>query len=149
MKPTNQMIEANELRIGNYFQIHSAGKDIFFRVSQISKTGVSHGTTGQSGYRLFTYKMINPIPINKEWLSKFGFKEWGENMMHVDAWSPGHPSQRFDIDWREDMGIITKSRYQGDRFDDFKMRHINCVHRLQNLFFSLTGQELSFIKSKT
>lgn len=80
-----------------------------------------------------------PIPLTKEWALRLGFNKWQDRYC-LEAWSPGHPSQRFDIDWK-DGNIMMKSRYQGED-DNLLMRHIKHVHELQNLYFALTGKEL-------
>jgi len=86
-----------------------------------------------------------PILLTKEWLIKLGFyKERTGDRLTIEAWSPGHPSQRFNIDFKNGK-ILLISRYQGDS-DHLTMDHIKFVHQLQNLYFALTGEELQIIK---
>jgi len=65
---------------------------------------------------------VYPIPLNSEWLIQFGFKP-------------------FSKDWSK-KGIIIHTRKRG-----YVLRTsvpiIQHVHQLQNLFFALTGQELT------
>lgn len=80
------------------------------------------------------------IPLTEEWLVKLGFKKWQDRLC-IEAWAKGHPSQRFDIDFK-DGNIIMNSRYQ-EHSDCLVMGHIQHVHSLQNLYFALTGEELA------
>lgn len=65
---------------------------------------------------------MKPIPLTEEWLEKFGFKP-------------------FVKDWQR-KGIIIHTRKRG-----FVLRKsvpiIKHVHQLQNLYFALTGEELT------
>jgi len=92
------------------------------------------------------YETVRPIPLTKEWCLKLGFVEQ-ENHVGLIARSPGYPSQRFDIDyWEQESEIFMKSgRWKRYNMNCFKMRHIKHVHEIQNLYYVLTGEELSLI----
>lgn len=92
----------------------------------------------------YDYQEILPIPLTEQWLIDLGAEKWKDRFI-IQAWGPGHPSQRFDIEWKSGA-IILASRYQ-DHNDDLLMRHIQYVHQLQNLYHSLTGEELE-LKTK-
>lgn len=67
---------------------------------------------------------FEPIPLTEEWLLKFGFELRGNEakfwtLQNVDIWAMG-----------------------GYFFNDLDLR-ISSVHQLQNLFHSLTGNELT------
>ena len=83
---------------------------------------------------------FTPIKISEEWLVKLGFTKENEGEYFIDAWSKGHPSARFEIEYRNG-GILLKSRYQESN-DDLRMNHVEFIHQLQNLYHSLTGEEL-------
>lgn len=83
------------------------------------------------------------IPISEEWLEKAGFEIDNEKIYYLDVWSPGHPSARFEIEYRNDLGFMLRSRYQ-EYNDNLKFRLLDYVHQLQNLYFALTGEELQF-----
>jgi len=96
-----------ELRIGNY--ILQDGEEI-------------HGIVGLTIYKFSIGQIIlEPIPITKEWLLKFGFE-----YNHISGEYKGHNMIFFNrisyITWG-----TTKIYY---------------VHQLQNLYFALTGEEL-------
>ncbi len=98
--------------------------------------------TDEFGIGVVDWNNIKPIPLTEEWLIRFGFNTW-KGWLCLDAFSPGHPSQRFDLYWSKEDGFNCKSRYQGDVELGYKMRHIEHVHELQNLFYSLTGEQLT------
>ncbi len=54
------MIQANELRLGNYYQWDGEGKFLQISIEQLQKLLI--GTT-----------RIKPVPITEEWLLKLGF----------------------------------------------------------------------------
>ncbi len=117
-------MEASELRIGNKVDLYGSTAT----VQRADFKGI--GIAVDKG---------KPIPLTKEWILRLGFNKWKDRYC-LEAWSPGHPSQRFDIDWK-DGNVMMKSRYQGED-DNLLMRHIKNVHELQNLYFALTGKEL-------
>jgi hypothetical protein len=107
------MIKATDLRIGNI--VFSAMIDEPFKVSNL--------TTDYD-------PLCKPIEITEEWLLRFGFV------------------------YHDDDGIITYSRdniviFQRYRLDfyfelsNYKDAELEYVHQLQNLYYALTGEELT------
>lgn len=130
-----------DFRIGNYLRSKEWGGIGQLEGIEVLDNRIDFKTKGYvHSLEEGQYFDLEPILLTKEWILRFGFKEYG-NAYSIDAWSPGHPSQRFDIDWREDKGITCKSRYQADS-DYFLMRHVKHVHQLQNLYYALSGDEL-------
>ena len=72
---------------------------------------------------------LTGIKITEEWLLKFGFKETKE-----DKKLKWFSKDRLDIVLGEDNFIV---------FDHLVLKHLKCVHQLQNLYFSLTARELT------
>lgn len=104
-------MKASELRIGNYVQLEGLKRPI--KVSIIDTTETS------------TYTKAKPIPLNEEWLIKFGFKPEYTHWLNGD----------FTID---------KSAIGGYFLCDIDIHvAIKYVHTLQNLYFALTGGELT------
>ena len=74
----------------------------------------------------FKEDFIKPIPLTEEWLLKFGFEKtrWG--------------MRRYPLEIR---GSVVMFGHQSAQ------RHLNIrceyIHQLQNLYFSLTNQELT------
>ena len=74
---------------------------------------------------------IEPIPITQEWLTKFGFTAKGFKIIQPNyrllEWSYGKEFYISDMD--------TNTLYE--------VENVQFVHQLQNLFYALTGRELT------
>jgi hypothetical protein len=114
------MIDAKELRIGNYIYINRAhGKGQ--KQKKVKQVNIHY----LKELDFCEKKYIEPIPLMEEWLIKFGFV-WNEN----GYFEKNH----FKI--TDEMQFLFFNL--GDWF-----KKINYVHELQNLYFSLTNQELT------
>jgi hypothetical protein len=117
-------MKTNELRIGNYLN----GKQGHVIVSEI-RTNNSvkiHDNTS----RFYVGICLIPIKITTEWLLKLGF-EYNDN---IGLYQNGG----FDVDIEDDVYCHF---YMNDYGDWYK--YIEYVHQLQNLYFALTGEELT------
>jgi hypothetical protein len=110
-------MKAEELRIGNWIKYE--GNEI-----QLTKQKFK-----LSVFTLGLDELHEPIPLTKEWLIRFGF----EYNYSFDLYS----KSGFDIQLLEN-GI---EFYIGEYGSYFTW--IECIHSLQNLYFALTGQELT------
>ena len=112
-------MRANEFRIGNLIQ---EGK-----IEQIDNS-IDEVHYSGDGYYQSTYCCnLNPIPLTEEWLLKFGFKRfpWGlvkDNLL-----------------FKDDLKCSYLILQVGNGFE-VKVKY---VHQLQNLYFTLTGEELT------
>tara|TARA_R110002167_G_scaffold4954_2_gene23136 strand:+ start:605 stop:955 length:351 start_codon:yes stop_codon:yes gene_type:complete len=113
-------MEAKELRIGNYvysnkFVIKSYGVDGFINI-------------------LKNIDNFTPIPLTEEWLLKFGFEENCNN--------------NYQISYNQVCGLsITISDYKSwfcnlSSTTFYELSNCKHVHQLQNLYFTLTNEEL-------
>lgn len=132
------MLEARELRIGNLFLGKPVSHDdlpmVTMTVKKIEKYQgddlINGFWWGQSDYCGWNMKDIKPIPLTEEWLVKFGFEY---NGMWWDS-----SQEYFELDTFKDsyvMGVNSCEYNHGIE--------INHVHQLQNLYFALTGKELT------
>lgn len=128
-------MKANELRIGNLLCVSlKSGKG---RESHI-KIGVQDIVKIKEGIGSFNYK---PIPLTEEWLVKFGFEKHFINdselyFYRIKTLSHGHISFYFNSKgFNCDLGTTS-----GYHFGTTQIQH---VHQLQNLYFALTGEELT------
>ena len=117
------MIQANELRIGNYIY------DVHNRVANIVTIG--NGTIRLSSknyhYDSFNCSDINPIPLTEDILLKCGKKE-------LDLFIIG--------DYYYSKGSLLMSSYNDGEPDIF-LAKVDTLHHLQNIIFALTGEELN------
>jgi hypothetical protein len=111
-------MKASELRIANYVLDERGEADT---VSGISQEFVYLGRNPVNKIHLTEAK---PIPITEEWLYKFGVDKDNNTL------DKGKIS--YSLSW--------KMFYWGDDVIDHKIEY---VHQLQNLYFALTGEELT------
>ena len=126
-------MNANELRIGNFLKIGQEHES-YNCLGKVIKWELSNFYSLEKGYN--NIEWFEPIPLTEEWLLKFGFvaKSLYSNFIlnEIEIAS----SVRF---------VKTNERnsfYLDGEIPEFmKIRIVN-VHQLQNLYFSLTGEEL-------
>lgn len=125
-------MKASELRIGNYLLCYG-------KLRQVVEIGL-HGflatsTEGQSAHS-FEHAMYQPIPITEEWLLNFGFKD---NTIRCGLIKISVRPFETVI-----QGIIA-GKWKVTLLDDIPamLRSVQYVHELQNLYFALTGEELT------
>lgn len=139
-------MNANELRVGNLLNEDVLGNcevsDICEHVVMVKVNNSKlDGTISKVTYTL-NYGCINPIKLNEKWLLDFGFKHKKCGISGADMW------QGLDFWDKEcDMAYLT---LRGDikyglRIQGFINSDIKYVHQLQNLYFALTGKELTII----
>ena len=124
-------MKAEELRLGNWIkaptEVHN---NIEFQVYSI--------TTDKDGYNHF-YDHCTPISITEEWLLKFGFEKEGEGFRH-EYWYIND----FEIQIHGDKFPL---RIWGGESAPHLTQYIGhktkYIHQLQNLYFALTGEELT------
>jgi hypothetical protein len=77
--------------------------------------------------------LIYSIPLTEEWLEKFGFNKpghsWNGDIFHLSEWDD-YPLNWFVALNKNGAMLVEKLKY---------------VHQLQNLYFSITGEELKLI----
>lgn len=124
-------MEAKELRVNNliYDKLGRVVKVISIDNSDIEestyKFKLSNGNILKHHIR-----NTNGIPLTEEWLLKFGFKRYEglqDDLYELDGF--------WQIQKDFNSNIYTMS--------DIELYNIKYVHQLQNLYFALTGQELT------
>jgi len=128
---------ANQLRIGNLIKFSEDGT--IFTVGSIEEKGFTVQNDEETTW--IEAEEFEPIPLTEEWLLKFGFHK-------KDAEWYLHPCFELKII------VFNKGEFNGVMFytrtihTDFTpiycTKHINHVHQLQNLYFALTGEELTY-----
>lgn len=113
-------MEARELRLGNLFMNCQGG----FQEVELSHLDYLLNNDFQPGN-----EAMMPIPLDESWLLRFGF---------VDGkWSDETQSHELYSDCK--ILFISDARDTHYSFD----APCNFVHQLQNLYFALTGTELT------
>ena len=117
-------MKANELRIGNLVGFPSGVK---YKVDML-----------YSNYEGLDY--WQPIPLTEEWLFKFGFEKLTDKSRGFNSNSYTYTKGISFIVHLNDK-LLSVNFWQGNEK--------KYVHELQNLFFALTGEELTiYTKSK-
>ena len=136
-------MEANELRIGNFLY----GKEI----ERVKAIGIE-GYVWFDEERNLSVELCQPIPLTEEWLLKFGFKAWDnkETIYALERDIDKYNNTCFRFWFQSDKLIfdyIQNEVHPTESFFDDKniiRLDIQHVHQLQNLYFALTGVELTF-----
>ena len=130
-------MEAKELRLGNY--INYLG--VATIVESIAGIEQSYVATKSSG--IMPINSFNPIPLTKEWLLKFGFQRHDQGSVSAQfSYGTNPVTQDYLIylkwikDYENDYHLNGFPFYQNGYFE------IKHVHQLQNLIFTLCGEEL-------
>lgn len=126
---------ASELRLGNWINVKCIAKEALFDDFDPQQCNIHNLQGILSGNDDFLYE---PIPITEDWLVRFGFKNPYEPFwFYLEIESP-----RFIVY----VNPETRGIALFDEADEEQYTHyieLNYVHQLQNLYFALTGTELS------
>lgn len=129
------MIDAKELRIGNYVHRNDYPNDLFkmrsisddrIHLINVLEIDVVNNTIYSSDC---TLSELEPIPLTDKWLLKFGFEETLTKVYSIDDF----PSYKFTGHSFE-VFAFEENNYLPD---------LQYIHQLQNLYFALTGTELT------
>lgn len=129
------MIDKKELRIGN---LVAANDEIIVIQSVGIYASWCKYLTAETLFKRFNTDMI-PIPLTTEILDKLGFET-----VNGSEWTIQYTSNERNPFRFLHLGVNCNGRI----FFEFGFNHVwvASVHQLQNLFFSLTGQELDTSK---
>ena len=119
-------MESNELRIGNlvhYHDEHLKPNDEVIKISYLDLMIIHHKEK---------YHHYSPIPLTEEWLLKFGFTKT-DNKYFIGELNELN-NRQLDLILCTDKNVISYQDY---------LHPILYVHQLQNLYFALTGEELT------
>lgn len=140
------MIQANELRIGNY--LNGFHPDMPDKKVVVVVTGITKGFIFWEPINIVDVISIEaePIPITEEWLLRCGFEKISDGAINKDFVFRGKFMVQLDVDSGAfDAGYII---YDDERivmggyvFNNFT-NGVQYVHELQNLIFALMNIEL-------
>lgn len=141
-------MEAKELRIGNLVKYSLS--NIPQEIKSVINVHGEYIVSFQNSEFSNTIDKIKPIPLTEEFLLKLGFERGGYNLLEV--WHPNNP--RFSmvgylgakddddfLGWNYDSSGNSEEEWAKSRID------IKYIHQLQNLYFALTGEELTLTKT--
>jgi hypothetical protein len=143
-------MKPNELRIGNYISVSVKNKNNEIKIftGEINYLDVTEKEIYGSQVNILngdlndiedTVGETKPIPINRKWLKNLGFRPIN-----------GHEFSLWIDEW-ECISFFVERNYYGIRIGkkDVFSRYVHSVHKLQNIFFALTGKELTIQEDKS
>ncbi len=116
-------MNANELRIGNFVSLFRTYEIVQIQLTQTRFIMVLNGE----------YE-AEPIPLTEEWLVKFGFFRTDKFGLEKEYQNGSHVI----IFKHEEHDVFVVEIYECPICIDIKH-----IHQLQNLYFALTGEELT------
>lgn len=148
-------MKASELRIGNLVEHVAEFSGCHFSITGISeKTCSMRGISGPA--KEFSAELtettilpngrfdgLRPIPLSEEWLLRFGFEKRfsSELPLYSIAIKVGIASDSLNV--RLFKNSVAISLGYADTLKVIWDKHPQHVHQLQNLYFALSGQELT------
>ena len=129
------MIQINELRIGNLVKWYDVSKVLELHSEKNKFDNVC--IECEESFEWTEYNKLEPIPLTEEWLLKVGFQERKDTSNFSNFWIGENPLTR---DW---LFVIKGFKEDNDFFFMNGFHKIKYVHQLQNLYFALTGAELT------
>ena len=142
-------MESKELRIGNYLY----NGEGYVAVDEIYKDDIKISILKDSP-AMFEVCDIQPIPLTEEWLEKFGFEKviyasestgYGcEYILKVgNRDKDGFTLNGFTLIYQDDFSLGIYCKEDDGDFITPDLSRFKYVHQLQNLYFALTGEELT------
>lgn len=133
-------MKAEDLRIGNY--VNRLGYDFYNDsifpdgTKELETVNINILRSILNGNDDLTQGCYKPIPLTEEWLLNFGFVK---EIIGVKKFVYlNHDKLRIlFVDGKIETGILGVSQYH------FIRHKLEFVHQLQNLYFALTGEELT------
>jgi hypothetical protein len=121
-------MKASELRIGNYY--NQFGNET--KISWVNLKELESAPEGQI--------WCKPIDLTDEWLLRFGFEKKGHGFSDNIYYK-----QQEWANWAysvtiSETGMVIKHGFMNQWSE---LKALNYVHELQNLYFALTGEELT------
>jgi len=140
------MIESKELRIGNYvWEDYGGCYEVVGVDSEKKAQQVKLKKPNFKGVGQYNIEHIEPIPLTEEWLIKFGFTVVYKKNKHYNIQNPRGYKDLHKIHIFKTIGDSWHLAFSDSVTDkDYTPPcHFTHVHQLQNLYFALTGEELT------
>lgn len=129
-------MEARQLRIGNLVHRFDIG-DGSQRTERVLELNSDKALCSGPFPVLMLYEDLQPIPLTEEWLLKFEFEK--QSFTISDSKVYEHNSKIRIFHRRDETFALSK-----DGMQSYVIKSdIKYVHQLQNLYFALTGEELT------
>ena len=136
------MIKATELRLGSLLFPTTKLPPHFRMAVKITAIGnpIESNYIFATGNHVADEYGFNPIPLTEEWLTKLGFEKDYDETYTIQTGRQAFricPAEDNYMLYQHDVGLRWCSIHDGP----------DHVHQLQNLYFALTGEELTLKES--
>lgn len=127
------MIDVKELRIGNYVYLQNSKTP--YKITEVGYREIEYpryeasGISTEAVFRTYVDN-LNPIPISEELLLKCGFREEERSFYRADLGNVSFNQYGYYIHLKECSS------------EAIRVIKITSLHKLQNLYFAMTGKEL-------
>lgn len=137
-------MKASEFRIGNLVLCNNEVKEVYEFNHNLTLITFKEGRTGTYSPGLGNFK-LNPIPLTKEWIEKLGGYYANQGCAYDYFFDINKDDRSTTLlliseKWNRNAVIILR---EGDEELCTHLMVVNYVHELQNLYFALTGNELT------
>lgn len=130
---TTEVMIANELRLGNLVDLGNR----YAKVISIKPDTCTVVDLEQTQDTIESYNRVKGILLTTDWFIRFGFEKrpewsfWQKDKLFIDYHKvkDGYPFDGYGYEYHGDTNPI----------------HLQYVHQLQNLYFTLIGKELTII----
>jgi hypothetical protein len=129
-------LKAQELRIGNFLDRNGLMEVVGIVLGNVKV--FDHYNKVPLKYFL-EVDSFSGIPLSEEWLKKFGFEFERQTVGGFERWETIHGVHKAHIKLLDKKFSWAIGEYT---------QHILYVHQLQNLYFTLTGTELTVTESE-
>ena len=128
-------MKANELRLGNWVRIKNILTTSECQVESI-------GSLQQAAGQLWSIEELEPIPLTEEWLERFKFNQFDDSDFFIPL---GSDKSLILMNVRGYWypRIQQEAEMSHQYIQEVNLNYIKHVHQLQNLYFALTGEELT------
>lgn len=130
-------MKANEIRVSNAVEFNGRA----YYVISIENLGV-HGRYdvrlgNDDGVTVADLDKLKPVRLTEEWLERFGFKKSRGHLRTIEVAIWKHPKWQWQLS-KHKQDIYDIDHINGDVF----LGEFAEVHKLQNLYKALVGEEL-------
>lgn len=112
-------MKTTELRLGNIINVDGE-LDLVYNLNYLGGMGLPYG-------RVVNISKVEPMLLDEKWLENFEFEFDGEYWFHT----------------KEDWIVVDLCDNMVRLWDGWLNTEIKYVHQLQNLYYSLTGEEIA------
>lgn len=122
-------MDIKEMRIGNYYNWSAEGKDYLYQVDRKDFGNDNHIN-------------FDNIPITEQWLLDFGFIK-DEDLGDMIYYQLPNKKSGYGVCFDHDEIVFYHYNILGVTNPIYDSKYFQYVHQLQNIFFDLTGEELT------